>query len=475
MPAHALGMGASPFPPIGHIHVIGICGTAMGAVAAMLRDDGYRITGSDEKVYPPMSTFLQEKGISVREGYRAEHLQPRPDLVIVGNAISRGNPELEHALDQRMLYLSLPETLKLFYLRGAHNLVVAGTHGKTTTTSLLAWLFEHAGHVPSFLIGGIPLNFGQGCRRQAGKYWILEGDEYDTAFFDKRSKFMHYLPELAVINNVEFDHADIYADLEAVKKSFRQLVHIVPGNGMIVVNADDANAVEVTRAAKAQLLEVGYSANAAVQITGLDQGPEGTAFTLLGHRFTVPLYGRHNAQNAAMAVAAAHNYGISLSVLEEGLRRFRGVKRRLEVRGEPRGITVIDDFAHHPTAIAETLKALRARYPQRRLWALFEPRSNTTRRAVFQQDLPRALALADRVVLGQVARAAQLAPGEGLDAERVAADVRALGPEADFQPDVEAIAALAAREARAGDVLAVLSNGAFGGLIPRLLERLAGS
>jgi UDP-N-acetylmuramate: L-alanyl-gamma-D-glutamyl-meso-diaminopimelate ligase len=465
-------MATSPFPPIRHIHVIGVCGTAMGAVAAMLRDDGYQVTGSDEKVYPPMSTFLKEKGIELREGYRADNLRPRPDLVIVGNAISRGNPELEAALDQRLLYLSLPETLKLFYLRSTHNLVVAGTHGKTTTTSLLAWLFEHAGRRPSFLIGGIPLNFGQGCRRQDGEYWILEGDEYDTAFFDKRSKFLHYLPELAVINNVEFDHADIYADLEAVKKSFRHLVQIVPSNGMIVVNADDPNAIEVTRPARAQLLEVGFSPNAAVQITGLDQGPEGSSFTLLGHRFTVPLYGRHNAQNAAMAVAAAHNYGIPLAEIAEGLRAFRGVKRRMEVRGEPRGITVIDDFAHHPTAITETLRALRVRYPGRRLWAMFEPRSNTTRRAVFQNELPRALALADRVVLTQVARADQLAPGEGLDPAKVVADVQALGPEADYLADVDAIAALAADQARPGDVIAVLSNGAFGGLIPKLLERL---
>ncbi|MDX6767551.1 MAG: UDP-N-acetylmuramate:L-alanyl-gamma-D-glutamyl-meso-diaminopimelate ligase [Candidatus Methylacidiphilales bacterium] len=466
-------MPESPFPPIRHIHVIGICGTAMGSVAAMLRDDGYTVTGSDERVYPPMSTFLQEKGIVLREGYSPANLEPLPNLVIVGNAISRGNPELEHVLDQRMLYLSLPETLKLFYLRHTHNLVVTGTHGKTTTTSLLAWIFQHTGRQPSYMIGGIPLNFGQGCRRQDGKYWILEGDEYDTAFFDKRSKFLHYLPELAIINNVEFDHADIYDDLHAVKKTFRHLVNIVPGNGMIVLNADDANALEVTRHARAQLVEVGFSENAAVRITDHTQDAEGSHFTLLGQRFTVPLYGRHNVHNTAMAVTAAHNYQIPLPDIAAALRAFQGVKRRMEVRGEPRGATVIDDFAHHPTAIRETLQALRVRYPGRRLWALFEPRSNTTRRAVFQNDLPAALALADRVVLTQVARAGQLKPGEGLDVPKVVADTRDLGVEAWYVPEIDDLVALMQKEATAGDVVAVLSNGSFGGLIPRLLQQHA--
>jgi UDP-N-acetylmuramate: L-alanyl-gamma-D-glutamyl-meso-diaminopimelate ligase len=460
------------FPSIRHIHIIGICGTAMGSVAAMLREDGYTVTGSDERVYPPMSTFLEEKGITLTEGYGPANLDPRPDLVVVGNAISRGNPELEHVLDQRLLYLSLPETLKLFYLRHTHNLVVAGTHGKTTTTSLLAWIFQATGRQPSYLIGGIPLNFGQGCKRQSGKFWILEGDEYDTAFFDKRSKFLHYLPELAIINNVEFDHADIYDDLAAVKKTFRHLVNIVPGNGMIVLNADDANAVEVTRHARAQLLEVGFSENAAVRITDLTQGPEGSSFTLLGQRFTVPLYGRHNVHNAAMAVASAHNYQIPLADIARALKDFAGVKRRMEMRGERRGALIIDDFAHHPTAIRETLQALRVRYPGRRLWALFEPRSNTTRRAVFQQDLPGALALADHVVLTQVARMGQLKPGEGLDAAKVIGDTRERGAQAWYIPEIDDIVDLMKREIHEGDVVAVLSNGSFGGLIEKLLKNL---
>ena len=465
-------MSEALFPAIRHIHFIGICGTAMGSVAAMLRDDGYRVTGSDERVYPPMSTFLQEKGISLHEGYAASNLEPVPDLVVVGNAISRGNPELEQVLDRRMLYLSLPETLKLFYLRHSHNLVVTGTHGKTTTTSLLSWIFQDNGQAPSFMIGGIPLNFGQGCQRQSGKYWILEGDEYDTAFFDKRSKFLHYLPELVIVNNVEFDHADIYDDLDAVKKTFRHLVNIVPGNGMIVLNADDANSIEVTRHARAQLLEVGFSENAAIRITDLSQDSEGSHFTLLGQRFTVPLYGRHNVHNAAMAVTAAHNYQIPLAGIARALKNFRGVKRRMEVRGEPRGTTLIDDFAHHPTAIRETLHALRVRYPNRRLWALFEPRSNTTRRAVFQHDLPGALALADNVVLTQVARVGQLKPGEGLDVPQVVADTRGQGAQAWYVPEIDDLVSLMQKEIREGDVIAVLSNGSFGGLIEKLLAKL---
>ncbi|MFQ3671730.1 MAG: Mur ligase family protein, partial [Verrucomicrobiia bacterium] len=302
-------MTATPFQ---HIHLIGICGTAMGSVAAMLHDEGYRVTGSDAKVYPPMSDFLRAKGIVMFEGFREENLDPAPDLVIVGNAISRGNLELEAALDRRLYYLSLPEALKFFFLRHTHNLVVTGTHGKTTTTSLLAWLFQHAGRDPSYLIGGIPLNFDQGCRRQKGANWILEGDEYDTAFFDKRSKFLHYLPELGIINNVEFDHADIYGSLEEIKTTFRRFVDIIPRNGMLVLNADDANAVEVSRKAQCQLVEVGFNENAAVRITEYSTSSEGVRFHLLGHTFRVPLFGRHNAQNAAMAIAAAHFYRIPL-------------------------------------------------------------------------------------------------------------------------------------------------------------------
>ena len=458
--------------PIKKIHFIGICGTAMGSVAAMLQDQGYEVTGSDEKVYPPMSTFLEQKGIRLLEGFKPENLDSHPDLIVVGNAISRGNAELEQALDQRFYYLSLPETLKQFFLRFSHNLVVSGTHGKTTTTSLLAWLFQDAGLQPSYMIGGVPLNLGQGCARQSGPHWILEGDEYDTSFFDKRSKFLHYLPELVIINNIEFDHADIYKNLDEIKLSFKRLVDIVPRNGMVLLNADNLHAVAVTRQTRAQLLEIGFSENAALRITGLRTDEKGSHFSLLGHSFTLPLYGRHNVHNAAMAAVAAHNYGISLDQIARSFLSFQGVKRRLEVRAEIRGITIVDDFGHHPTALTETIGALRQRYPGRRLWALFEPRSNTTRRAIFQKELPEALALADAVMMTQIARADQLAEDDRLDPARVIADITRTGREAYYVENADEIAAKLPGLLRTGDVVGVFSNGSFGGLIDKLVARL---
>jgi UDP-N-acetylmuramate: L-alanyl-gamma-D-glutamyl-meso-diaminopimelate ligase len=465
-------MTANSSSPIKKIHLIGICGTAMGSVAGMLRDQGYEVSGSDERVYPPMSTFLQEKGIRIMDGYHPSNLDHQPDLVVIGNAISRGNPELEHALDQRFYYMSLPETLKHFFLRSTHNLVVTGTHGKTTTTSLLAWLFDDAGWEPSFMIGGIPLNFLQGCKKQAGHHWILEGDEYDTSFFDKRSKFVHYLPELVIINNIEFDHADIYANLDEIKKSFRRLVDIIPRNGMIILNADDPSSIEVTRKSQSQLLEVGFSENAAIRITGLSTGPEGSSFYLLGHSFTVPLYGRHNVHNAAMTIVAAHNYQIPLTKIQESLRRFQGIKRRMEVRGEKRGITVVDDFGHHPTALSETIDAFRQRYPGRRLWALFEPRSNTTRRAIFQKELPLALAKADGVFISSIARAEQLDPSDRLNVDQIVTDIGKQGSQAWHEKDADSIVDQLTPRLKSGDVVAVFSNGGFDGLIDKLLARL---
>jgi len=454
------------------IHFIGICGTAMGSVAAMLQDQGYEVTGSDAQVYPPMSTFLQAKGIRIMEGYSENNLSHRPDLVVVGNAISRGNPELEAMLDHRFYYLSLPETLKLFFLRHSRNLVVTGTHGKTSTTSLLAWLFEAAGLKPSYMIGGIPLNFAQGCTHQSGKNWILEGDEYDTAFFDKRSKFLHYLPELVIINNVEFDHADIYANIDEIKKTFRRLVDIVPRKGMILVNADDANAIEVTRQAQAQIIEIGFSENAGVRITNFNTDSRGVSFDLMGHTFTVPIFGKHNAHNAAMTIAAAHCYGISLENIKEFLLGFKGIKRRLEVVAEIKGITLIDDFGHHPTALRETITALRTKYPGRRLWALFEPRSNTTRRAVFQHDLPAALALADRVGLIKVARADQLPENDRLNPEQLMEDIRKQGVPALYEDEVDSLLKKVIPELKPGDVVAAFSNGNFDGLLTKLKEKL---
>lgn len=443
----------------------------MGSLAALLKDEGYEVTGSDQAVYPPMSDFLSDNGIPIKEGFSKENLSPKPDLVVVGNVISRGNAELEAALDMRLPYLSLPETLKEFFLRDSHNLVVTGTHGKTTTTSILAWLFEDAGKEPSHLIGGIPLNLGQGCRSQKGKHWVIEGDEYDTAFFDKRSKFLHYLPELVIINNIEFDHADIFNSLDEIKLSFQRLVNIIPQSGMVLVNADDPVAVDVSRKAHAEIVEVGFSENAGVHLTHFTQGPEGSSFEMMGHTLTVPLYGRHNVRNTAMASAAAHYYGISLDQIKESLLKFKGVKRRLEVRHEG-SFTLVDDFGHHPTALRETLTALRHKYPNKRLWAIFEPRSNTTRRAVFQNDLPEALGLADAVVVSEVARLDQLNEDERLNPEKLIEDIKAQDTLAFYEPTPEAILERLKQEVKPDDVVGIFSNGGFGGLIGKILDQM---
>jgi UDP-N-acetylmuramate: L-alanyl-gamma-D-glutamyl-meso-diaminopimelate ligase len=441
----------------------------MGAVAAMLKDEGYAVTGSDEHVYPPMSTFLADKGIAIQAGYKAENL-PREDVIlVVGNTIKRGNPELEAALDAKRFYLSLPETLKTYFLRGTHNLVVTGTHGKTTTTSLLAWIFEFAGRKPSYLIGGLPKNLPQGCVKQAGTHWILEGDEYDTAFFDKRSKFLHYLPELVIINNLEFDHADIFDNLAAVQKTFSHLVRIVPRNGMVLVNADEPNALAVVKDSPAPILEVGFSENAAVRILDLQAQGEKQTFRMFDTEFTLPMSGSFNVRNAAMAIAAAHFYQIPLPAIAQAVGEFRGVKRRQEKRGEANGVAVIDDFGHHPTAMRETLRGMRHQYPGRRLWALFEPRSNTTRRAVFQKDLPDALGEADGVFVAQVAALEQIPAAERLHPEQVVADITARGIPAYYEPDADAIVARLKPLLRPGDVVIVFSNGGFGGIHQKLL------
>ena len=444
----------------------------MGSVAAALQARGFTVTGSDERMYPPMSTFLTERGVRLSEGYAAENIPAEADLIVIGNALSRGNVEVEAVLNRRLSYLSLPETLKLFFLRGKHNLVVTGTHGKTTTSALLAWILQHAGLAPAYMIGGIANNLGQGCSLHDSKYTVIEGDEYDTAFFDKRSKFLHYLPELVIVNNIEFDHADIFANLDEIKLSFRRLLNVVPTEGMVLVNADDPHAVEVAQGCRAQLVEVGFSPNAARHIRDVHYHADGTELTLLDHRFHTRLVGEFNVRNAAMAISAAHVYGVELEVIAAALERFEGVKRRQEIRGTVRGITLIDDFGHHPTAIRETLRGLRHRYPGRRLWALFEPRSNTTRRAIFQHDLPAALGEADGVILAQVARMEQLPAEERLNPERVVEDLVAAGRAAFYEADVDAIVERLKPLAREGDIVVVLSNGGFGGIHDRLLAEL---
>ena len=444
----------------------------MGSVAAALRERGFVVTGSDENVYPPMSTFLAEKGIEITAGYRAENIPPTADLIVVGNAIKRGNPEVEAVLNRKLYYLSLPETLKQFFLRGRHNLVVTGTHGKTTTTSLLAWILDCAGKEPGYMIGGLPKNLGDGCCLRDSNYFVIEGDEYDTAFFDKRSKFVHYLPELVIVNNIEFDHADIFNHLDEIKLSFRRLLNIVPTDGMVLLNGDDPNCIEVGATCPAPIVEVGFSPNAANQIREVSYDAKGSTFTIFDTVFTMPMVGEYNVRNAAMAISAAHFYGIPLPAIQKAVASFEGVRRRQEVRGEAHGITVIDDFGHHPTAIRHALAGLRFQYPGRKLWAVFEPRSNTTRRAVFQKQLPEAFAQADGVILAKVARLDQIPEHERLHPEKVVEDIRATGRPAYYEPTVDDIIQRLKQLAASGDVIVIFSNGGFDNIHSKLLAAL---
>ena len=455
-----------------HLHFLGIAGSGMGTVAAMFRELGLQVTGSDQAVYPPMSDFLRERGIVFHEGYAEKNLSPKPDLAIVGNALSRGNPELEAVLSHRIPFVSLPELLRGWFLYKTRNLVVSGTHGKTTTSTMLAFLLEKAGLHPSWFIGGVPLDLPGGCHHGTGSFWVLEGDEYDTSFADKRSKFLHYLPELVILNNVEFDHADIYPDLAAIQKSFRQLLQQVPANWLALINADDPNALAVAQDAPCEILEVGSGPQAAARYQVLKAGASGSRFTLHGHEFHLQLAGRHNVHNASMALCAAHTLGLPLDKLAAILPTFRGVRRRLEVRAEANGITLVDDFGHHPSALRESIAALRAKYPGRRLWALFEPRSNTTRRGIFQNELAQSLSAADGVYITEIARKEQIDPQMRLDPKKIADDIRKAGRESFYLPGPEEILKDILPRLKSGDVVAVFTNGSFGGLVGKLAAAL---
>ena len=446
----------------------------MGSVAAALQERGFKVSGSDENVYPPMSIFLEKKGIMLEEGYRAENIPRDAEVVVIGNAMKRGNPEVEAVLNRKLLYLSLPEVLRNYFLRGRHNLVVTGTHGKTTTTALLTWIMEKAGRKPGYLIGGLPKNFGQGARLNDSKYFVIEGDEYDSAFFDKRSKFIHYLPELLIVNNIEFDHADIFNNLDEIKLSFRRLINIVPQNGMVLLNGDDPSCVEIAKNCLAQMIEVGFSKNCAQRIRDVAYSAEGARFKLGGETFEIPLIGEFNVRNAAMAATAARFYDVPKTKIDNAFKSFAGIARRLEVRGEARGVKVIDDFGHHPTAIAHTLRALRHRYPRQRIWAIFEPRSNTTRRAVFQQQLADALRGADGVFIAQVAKLEQIPEKERLNPEAV---VEAIGKgrrPAFYEENADAIVDRIVPMLRPNEIVAVFSNGGFDNIHEKLLARLRG-
>ncbi len=460
------------FSQIRSVHFVGVGGTAMAAVAAALQEKGLQVTGSDQALYPPMSTFLESRQIQVMSGYAEQNLSPKPDLVVIGNAISRGNPEAEYVLDHKLPYCSLPELLKHFFIRGKRSLVVTGTHGKTTTTSLLAWVFEHNGLNPSYLIGGIANNFGQGARFTDSEWFILEGDEYDTAFFDKRSKFVHYLPEVAIINNLEYDHADIFPDLASIQTAFKYFIRLVPRNGLLLANGDDPNLAPLLGVTHCPVKRFGLGEANSVEAFNIRYGPTATEFEIPSFKFHTNFIGEFNVRNALAVIACAKHCGLKNHQIQSAFDTVKGVKRRMEVRGIAGGVTVLDDFGHHPTAIRETLRALRMKYPHQKLWAIFAPRTNTTRRNVFQAELADAFYDADVVVISQVARLELLSPEERLDPEKLMQDLKTAGKTAAYLPDVEAIVQHVATGVEGGEIVVVFSNGGFGGIHTRLLERL---
>ncbi|HEX2093673.1 MAG TPA: UDP-N-acetylmuramate--L-alanine ligase [Longimicrobiaceae bacterium] len=493
-----------------HYHLIGIGGTAMGSLAGLLRAAGHTVTGSDENVYPPMSTQLRELGIPYREGYSPENLRPRPDVVVVGNAISRGNPELEAVLREKIPYTSAAAVIKEEFIRGRHSLAVAGTHGKTTTTSILAWVLESAGLNPSFLIGGVAENFGVSFRLTDSRYFVIEADEYDTAYFDKGPKMWHYLPDTAIVNNIEFDHADIYRDEEAYRFAFVRFINLVPGNGTLVAGWDSPIVRELAARSWAPVQGFSYSrggeddeaagsapsapvpevlgASSTLQRPPLGRQPRWVAedvefgadltrFRVLhdGEEWGVvetPLAGAFNVRNCLAVIAAAESVGADPARVREGLRTFRSVRRRMEVRGEVGGVTVIDDFAHHPTAVRETLEAARQRYAGRPIVAVFEPRSYTAQRREFQDAYVRAFGAARDVVLAGLFHPERYSSEVAMDPHQVVEALRAQGKDAAYVPQVDEIVRHVTERLRGGEVILVMSNGGFGGIHGKLLDAL---
>jgi UDP-N-acetylmuramate: L-alanyl-gamma-D-glutamyl-meso-diaminopimelate ligase len=471
-------------PPVKRVYLVGIGGTAMASLAGMLQARGYEVAGSDEHVYPPMSTYLERLGIGVLDGYTKEHLETfHPDLVVIGNAAASTNAEAAGTLELDLPYTSMPEAIRQLFIRGKHSIVVAGTHGKTTTTSLMAWLLESAGRDPSMVVGGIPLNFNQNFKLGNGQEFVIEGDEYNTSFFDKGPKFLHYGANTLLVNNIEFDHGDIYANLDAIIDAFRKGVQQVAAEDVIVANGDDANVLSLRTDARARWLTFGTSRGCDIFAADAEFTPEGTAFTAWWEgrewfRFRTTLSGEHNVVNALADVAIARLRGLSAEEIQRGLKTFQGIKRRMEVRGVERGVTVIDDFAHHPTAIDTTLAGAKRRYPGRRIWALFEPRSITSSRKEFESAYIRAFHQAGRVIIGPIFHKGRYETRYGLDkmmsvdmiVERLSAD----GIRAEQIDDFDAIADVVAREAQPDDVIIVMSSGAFGGVHEKILERLRG-
>jgi len=444
----------------------------MGSVAAALQNRGYTITGSDQNVYPPMSDFLIENNINVSVGHDENNIPDKVDLVVIGNAMSRGNVEVESVLNRKIPYTSLPELIKRYFLQGKRNIVITGTHGKTTTSSIIAHLLNDNGLNPNLMIGGIPLDIGKGGRFTESEFFVIEGDEYDTAFFDKRSKFVHYMPEIVVVNNIEFDHADIFNNIEEIKLSFKRMLNIVPENGIVFVNGDDNDAVEVTENCRAPVIKVGANDNCDFKIENLNLESFNSSFSIKENSYQLPMDGEFNVRNAAMAIAVTDFLNIDQQNIIESVSKFSGIARRQELRGEEKNVKVIDDFGHHPTAIAATIGALKQRYPDSKIWAIFEPRSNTSRRNLLQSELEDSLSQADGVIISEVPNPEKVPDGELLDVESVIENLSSRGKEAFIGLSSDDIVNKLIPLTSSGDTIVVLSNGGFGGIHEKLLEAL---
>ncbi len=467
-----------PLEAIRHVHLVAVAGTGMGSLACMLADRGFRVTGSDLNVYPPMSEQLRDAQIEVQKGYVADHvLREPPDLVVIGNAVRKDNPEARAVLDSGLPYVSFPDAVHYFFMRGKHSVVVAGTHGKTTATSLIGWILVHAGRDPSVLVGGVARNLGGSTRLGRGEHFVIEGDEYDTAFFDKTPKFLHYAARTLLVTSCEFDHADIYASLDEIQAEFRKLVRAVPEEGRVIAATDAESVRDLLDGVRARVEGYGFREPALWRVSDVAFDSEGTGFTLWKGerrmaRVRLPLFGRHNVENALGAVAVCDALGVEPERSAEALEEFQGIRRRQEVRGDEDGFAVIDDFAHHPTAVRETIAAIRASHPDRKLWAVFEPRTNTSRRRYFEEDLVQSLSGADAVILASVFRPEQIPEDERLRPERVVGELAERGLEASYLPEVDEIIEHLVRSRTGADVALIMSNGGFGGIWDRLLARL---
>ena len=462
---------------IRRIHLIAVCGTGMGALACMLTELGYQVTGSDQNVYPPMSRFLQEKGIDVTRGFSGDNLALRPDLVVVGNAVSKNNPEVERMMEMGLAYCSMPQALNLLAAAGKKPIVVTGTHGKTTTAALIAHLLVHAGLDPTFMIGGILKNFDSNYRIGNGEHFVVEGDEYDTAFFDKGPKFLHYRPHVAVLTSVEFDHADIFVDLDHVKRAFGQFVTGLPQNCRLVAFDGDRNVQDLIQHAPCDVKTYGRHPDADWRMDDIQVQPPRTTFEVLKSekpfsRFTSTLMGDHNLGNTLAAVAVADCLSIPAAGIRAALASFAGIRRRQEIRGVQRGITVMDDFAHHPTAVRETINAVRPFYSNGRVVAVFEPRTNSSMRDVFQQTYAQSFDGADLVCVRRPPLLDKIPPAQRFSAEKLVADLTDRGKQAHFFPDTDTIIEFLQSEASSGDLILVMSNGGFDNIHERLLELL---